>query len=312
MVVRYRCTRGHLVEQAWGSLQQKGRVRCPRCATSPFGETLTRIILEHLTRRRWPKARPSWAGMELDGYCAPLRAAFEFDGKQHFEKIDAWEAAGESLATIKRRDKRKTLLCKRNGVRLLRVPYYEFDNHEKMGAPSLDPEHRYDALVAWFASQLSRLAIACPNRGTPLIVDIRDLHGDRSDFNLKRCLEYARQHQGDFLSQICTRTTALYPWKSKTHGVFLKSLNDVMNGHWCPECGRTRSAESRRKRFPSVDEWRHECRRLGVDSQASYHNARKTGAFYEAMPAAPTETYCQSWLQLFQKARAHGEPWQCK
>lgn len=59
--------------------------------------------------------------MELDGYCEQLNLAFEYDGEFHYKD----HFSGDKLDKRQRYDKIKDELCIKNGVRLIRIPYFE-------------------------------------------------------------------------------------------------------------------------------------------------------------------------------------------
>ena len=59
----------------------------------------------------------------------------EYDGKQHYMNVDFQgnctdEELSEKLKINKKRDKIKDKYCKKNGIKLLRIPYYDFDKIE--------------------------------------------------------------------------------------------------------------------------------------------------------------------------------------
>ena len=94
-------------------------------------EILCRNIFEEITGKSFEKARPEWLvnpnteySLELDGYCEELKLAFEYDGEYHFEKIGS-----SDVDTQHGRDLIKNKICEKEGVRLIRVPYYIKDKY---------------------------------------------------------------------------------------------------------------------------------------------------------------------------------------
>jgi len=57
-----------------------------------------------------------------------LRMLIEYDGIFHYEKI----YVGDGFETLKLHDKLKNEYCKNNNIKLLRIPYWEFDNIEEI------------------------------------------------------------------------------------------------------------------------------------------------------------------------------------
>lgn len=105
---------------------------CRKCHPRPnFGATEddVRIIIERLTRWKFPKARPAWLkgrsthSMELDGYNKRHAIAFEYQGVFHYKPM----YGEEDLRRTKLRDKRKRMLCSRHGIALICIPYWTSD-----------------------------------------------------------------------------------------------------------------------------------------------------------------------------------------
>jgi very-short-patch-repair endonuclease len=65
-----------------------------------------------------------------------LKVLVEYDGEQHYVKTRR-KAKKSSLKSIRERDEIKTNYCTRNNIRLLRIPYWEFDNIETILSSSL-------------------------------------------------------------------------------------------------------------------------------------------------------------------------------
>ena len=56
-----------------------------------------------------------------------LLGLIEYDGEQHFKPVEIW-GGEEQLKIQQERDERKNQWCKKNNVRLIRIPYTEYDN----------------------------------------------------------------------------------------------------------------------------------------------------------------------------------------
>ncbi len=65
--------------------------------------------------------------LELDCYCATLKLALEYNGKQHYEFCKKYHKRKQDFLDQKSRDKLKLQLCEEHGVRLIVVPYTELD-----------------------------------------------------------------------------------------------------------------------------------------------------------------------------------------
>lgn len=53
-------------------------------------------------------------------------AIIEFDGKQHFESVDAW-GGEKGLFNRQCKDREKDVYCIKNDIEMIRIPYYEFE-----------------------------------------------------------------------------------------------------------------------------------------------------------------------------------------
>jgi hypothetical protein len=98
----------------------------------PVGEGwISEDILYQIVCRIYPQQEvlrrdhpPFLAGLELDIYVPARKAAFEYQGQQHFHPIQAW-GGEEALRAVQERDARKARLCLAQGIRLVAVDYTE-------------------------------------------------------------------------------------------------------------------------------------------------------------------------------------------
>ena len=68
--------------------------------------------------------------LPFDFYIPSLKIAIEYDGKQHFEPIEYF-GGEESFEILQKHDAIKNEYCKNNGISLLRIPYYKYNNIEE-------------------------------------------------------------------------------------------------------------------------------------------------------------------------------------
>lgn len=129
------CSHGHQYPVTFNNFQRGSR--CPYCKKYR-NEEECRNIFEKITTYKFLKKRPKWLrnpktnySLELDGYCEELKISFEYDGKQHFEKVKFFNKyKRSSLESIQERDQLKDKLCLENGVKLLRIKYDVEDKEE--------------------------------------------------------------------------------------------------------------------------------------------------------------------------------------
>jgi len=98
---------------------------CPKCHIN-IGEELTRatfqeVFPEHNFERT--QAVPWMEKLELDGYNEELQLAFEYQGVQHYKRVDYFQQTEEDFKSQQARDARKRQLCEANGCTLLEIPY---------------------------------------------------------------------------------------------------------------------------------------------------------------------------------------------
>jgi hypothetical protein len=114
------CSKGHEFRNQFKKIVNNGQW-CGICSRGSKSEELARTTFEQIFGANFPKARPNWLRnsrgnqMELDGYCEDLGLAFEYQGRQHFERVTHFVG---DLAERVADDKTKKKLCEQNGVLL--------------------------------------------------------------------------------------------------------------------------------------------------------------------------------------------------
>lgn len=111
---------------------------CPSCNLTK-GEERVRDFLEkyniNYEVEKTFKGCKYKGSLRFDFYIPSQNACIEYDGEQHFDIVDfeggsSEKELKEKLKLNKKRDSIKDKYCKKNGIKLLRIPYYEFDNIE--------------------------------------------------------------------------------------------------------------------------------------------------------------------------------------
>ena len=94
------------------------------------GETECRRAIEKITGKKFPKVRPNFlmntvsgSNLELDCYNDEMKIAVEYNGEQHYNYIPYFHNNKDAFTNLKYRDEKKRLLCKKNGILLITVPY---------------------------------------------------------------------------------------------------------------------------------------------------------------------------------------------
>ena len=110
------------------------KVGCPKCNKSKgekrVAEYLDSRNIEYKPQYRFDNCK-SKKELPFDFYIPSLNMAIEYDGMQHFEIIDYFGGLDRFIDT-KIRDTIKTIYCKENNIKLIRIAYWDFDNIEEI------------------------------------------------------------------------------------------------------------------------------------------------------------------------------------
>jgi hypothetical protein len=112
--------------------------RCPNCIESR-GETeiasiLDRLKINYIKQYRFDDCRnilPLPFDFALFGHNSNLLLLIEYDGQLHYE-LNEYFGGRDGLLERKRLDKIKTEYCLENKLKLLRIPYWDFDRIEEI------------------------------------------------------------------------------------------------------------------------------------------------------------------------------------
>ena len=69
--------------------------------------------------------------LRFDFYLEKYNMTIEYDGQQHFKPVDKF-GGEEEFKNTQLRDKLKNQYCKDNNIKLIRIPYYDFNNIENI------------------------------------------------------------------------------------------------------------------------------------------------------------------------------------
>ena len=123
----WKATAANIIKGTW----------CPYCPCTKH-ETMCREILQEMFDKQFIKARYDWLKnplsgrlLELDGYCAELGIAFEFNGSQHYEFHPKFHETENDLLVQKARDEYKILTCVKKGVKLIIINYDKENSYNK-------------------------------------------------------------------------------------------------------------------------------------------------------------------------------------
>ena len=103
---------------------------CPRCSSSEGEKSINKILqklnIVFLFQHRFKKCR-NIRSLPFDFYLSNLKTCVEYHGVQHYESVDFF--GGEKRFKIQQKlDKIKEKYCNDNKIKLLIIPYWEFNN----------------------------------------------------------------------------------------------------------------------------------------------------------------------------------------
>lgn len=112
------------------------KVRCIHCRdnVSSYGELRVKKFLDEnevrYTIQKHFRECMDIRTLPFDFYIDEMNIAIEYDGQQHYEKC--FGMTDEELEDRRRKDNIKTQFCIGNNIKLIRIPYWDFDNIENI------------------------------------------------------------------------------------------------------------------------------------------------------------------------------------
>ena len=136
-LMKVKCPKGHITHKTMTNFYVGHR--CNLCnnhkSEKVIGDILNGLNIEFEREYRFKECKDV-KPLPFDYYISSLNVCIEYDGEQHFKPID-FTGQGEEVA-IKRfksqqkRDEIKTKFCKDNDIKLIRIPYWKFDDAENI------------------------------------------------------------------------------------------------------------------------------------------------------------------------------------
>lgn len=112
--------------------------RCPCCIKSKGEEIIESVLIKlrvrYITQCRingCKAIKPLKFDFVVFDNNSKIKLIIEYDGEQHFKPIELFGGKKEFVKT-QRRDAIKNEFCEKNGIELIRIPYWEFDNIERI------------------------------------------------------------------------------------------------------------------------------------------------------------------------------------
>ena len=133
--MKVKCPNNHITYKTMGTFYAGHG--CNLCNNHKKEKAINDILiafnLEFEREKRFKDCRDS-KPLPFDFYIPSLNVCIEYDGEQHYKPIDftskGKDVAEKHFVSQQRRDEIKTKFCENNNIKLIRIPYWEFDNAE--------------------------------------------------------------------------------------------------------------------------------------------------------------------------------------
>jgi hypothetical protein len=244
--LEFQCGHCHTFRANWNAISSgQGCPKCSQLIRESFGERVCRTAFEQLFEQAFPCTRDlPWLQsekgfpLELDGYNADLRLAFEHQGQQHYQ--DRGGHMSVATADLMQRDARKRELCKAHGVVLIEVP--------EIG--TLLP---FEGVLPYIIQSLQAAGIRPRSNWASLELDKRIIFTPRLEDKLHMLAKLvAEEHGGQLLSETWRGIEARYLFKccNPSHPSFhTKASHIIHSKSWCRRCYSETVGDRCRKPF---------------------------------------------------------------
>lgn len=127
------CPKGHIYKTNFRNFKHKDN-RCPICKESKgerkISYVLDKLNIKYESQYKFKNCKYKQM-LPFDFYLSKYNICIEYQGQQHYEQIEYF--GGEKKFNIqKERDEIKRNYCKDNNIRLIEIPYWEYDNIEEI------------------------------------------------------------------------------------------------------------------------------------------------------------------------------------
>ena len=131
--LKMKCPEGHIIELKFNHFQSG--IRCSKCKRSKGEERINDFLnsrnIINIQEYKFDDCKLKKC-LPFDFYLPDYNICIEYDGEQHYKMARNFNLDTLDLMNIKYRDKYKTQYCKKNNIKLIRIPYWEFDNVEEI------------------------------------------------------------------------------------------------------------------------------------------------------------------------------------
>lgn len=131
--ITLRCEKGHIFESTYDRIINGG-CGCPICNESRGEKKINDFLKNNkikFIRQYKYKDCKCHKPLPFDFYLPQYNCCIEFDGEQHFKIIKHFGGI-DTFIERKIRDEIKNWYCQQNNIKLIRIPYWDFNNIEKI------------------------------------------------------------------------------------------------------------------------------------------------------------------------------------
>ena len=129
---------GDIYLTSYQLLSQEKCLICPKCSKAEsHGETKVRLYLEKcgidfVPQKRFDDCRTT-VPLPFDFYIPEFNTIVEYDGEGHYYPVDFGGHDGtDTFERTVQNDAIKNQYCKKHNIELIRIPYWDYDNIEKI------------------------------------------------------------------------------------------------------------------------------------------------------------------------------------
>ena len=270
--LQFECKYGHKFKESWSDVKNSLRW-CPKCSKNRLiGESIARQIMEHALQLEFPSVYiKEMEGLQLDGYNAEHKIAFEYQGYQHYTQTSYFHKSNSQYKSQIVRDKEKKRLCKNNGIKLIEI--FEFDTIRKVR-------------IQKFYKDVCELLIknGLTLNKTPFDLDLIDLYRGKSPGNYIKAKNIVERCGGKIQEYIGSNSFHSYTCMYG-HNINGRVLSTIINSKAsCPVCEdveyleRLRDSVVKRGGLLNEDKWKGVHAYYNWECDEGHHNKSKGGS----------------------------------
>jgi len=220
----WKCKYGHEFKASLNNIRSKNSW-CPYCSLWS-SEEICRIYFETIFNDKFERIRPKWLkndrgnNLELDGYCANLKIAFEHNGIHHYKDDGHAIFYANGCSDVKLHDEIKKQICNQQGIRLIIVP-------------QLFLLTKIEDLKDLIKNQCIDMNIKLPDDFDHININFFSTF---VTLKLEKYISLVNSIGGEYVSGTYFNLESKITWKCNNEHIFKMSCSAIKYGHWCAKC----------------------------------------------------------------------------